>query len=181
MTHIPETQLALYSRRDLGVWARLRVRRHLERCEMCAEIAAEFGQIGERLSDAAETLPAELSEAAWNRLSAEMTANIRLGIAAGECISGVRRPLARPKLVAALAGLTALVAMAVMEQPHPKRLPAPTMSPEIQSARIGGGAIMEPLPSAGDVMHTVNTRGDMRSRYVDDTGVTIVDVYADAE
>ncbi len=181
--HVPVSQLALYSRGDLGFWRRRGVERHVVRCEECAGQVREFVQATEILAEAATELPPELSNAAWRFLASEMTANIRLGIAAGECVA--TRPVmsGRPRLTLALAGMAVVLVLAVLE--HPRLGPAPVAH--------APGAVLEPMaadagrmlsisaPAGQAVIQTVNMRGDMRSRIVDDTGVTIYDVYASAE
>ncbi len=192
--HVPETQLALYSRGDLGFWNRFRVRRHLQECDACAEIVSDYSGMEEQFSDMSGLLPPVLNEAAWQRLSAEMTANIRLGMAAGECVSEKRRMPVRPRLAAAFAGCAALAAVVMLEYPRIvpdySRAAKPisgmrTLEADARGIAVSGDGRMLSVPSpagrSADVIRTVNTRGDMRSRYVDDTGVTIVDVYADAE
>jgi hypothetical protein len=59
----------------------------------------------------AEELPESLE---WDRLAAEMTANIRVGLAAGECVSPRTRKLARLswRPAAVMAGVVALLTVA---------------------------------------------------------------------
>jgi hypothetical protein len=71
-------------------------------------------------------LPADLN---WNRLASEMKANIRLGLAAGECVAGYSVGPKRPRFstmqtAVAYAGLIALVVAGVWMQrpaPHPQQ------------------------------------------------------------
>jgi anti-sigma factor ChrR (cupin superfamily) len=112
--HVKETDLALYATGDLRLWQRASVHLHVRQCELCRDIVEEFRADGRALRDAAEGLPDGVD---WARLSAEMTANIRVGLAAGECVAprGRRarrfipnswRPVALASLVtAALAAL----------------------------------------------------------------------------
>ena len=82
--HMKETDLALYASGDLSLWQRLGVHLHVRKCESCREVVEEFRADGRALRDAAGGLPDGVD---WARLSAEMTANIRVGLAAGECVA----------------------------------------------------------------------------------------------
>jgi hypothetical protein len=82
--HVKETDLALYASGDLRLWQCVAVRLHVRRCDLCREMVQEFRADGRALRDAGDGLPEGLN---WARLSAEMTANIRVGLAAGECVA----------------------------------------------------------------------------------------------
>jgi hypothetical protein len=106
--HVAETDLALYAAGDLRLWQRAAVHLHVRQCESCRELVEEFRADGRALRDAAAGLPEGLE---WARLSAEMTANIRVGLAAGECVAprtharkampALWRPIALASLVTA--------------------------------------------------------------------------------
>ena len=81
MSHPSETRLALYAGRELGVWSRWAVSRHVSRCSQCHDQVRAFVADKERLRRACAEFPAGLE---WERLASEMTANIRVGLAAGE-------------------------------------------------------------------------------------------------
>src|SRR5579871_1488291 len=82
MHHPTETDLALYAGNDLGRFARMRVDWHLRTCGKCQQEVTEFSfQRAETVRSAAEP------DVNWGRLAAEMKANIRLGLEAGECIA----------------------------------------------------------------------------------------------
>jgi hypothetical protein len=111
--HVKETDLALYAAGDLSLWQRAAVQLHVRRCGSCRELVEEYRADGRILRDAAGGLPEGLD---WARLSAEMTANIRVGLAAGECVApraqarkpmdrwmaGTWRPIALASLVTAM-------------------------------------------------------------------------------
>ncbi len=111
--HISEADLALYATRDLSLWVRPWVRLHLSRCAECAAIAGHYRTDQQRVRELAGALPEGLD---WDRLAAEMTANIRVGLAAGECVSPKGRRRGIPSLptawrvAAACAGFSALLA-----------------------------------------------------------------------
>ncbi len=87
MTHPPLAQLALYAGRDLSLIERLRASWHLRGCPQCRRQVAGFEASREALRRDHESLPAGLN---WDSLAREMTGNIRVGLAAGECVSEVR-------------------------------------------------------------------------------------------
>jgi len=82
--HVSEPELALYASGDLPLWQRLSTKLHVRQCERCRGRVTEFRADARALRDAAAGLPEGLD---WARLSAEMTANIRVGLAAGECVA----------------------------------------------------------------------------------------------
>lgn len=82
--HVKETDLALYASGDLSLWQRAAVHLHVRRCEQCREVVHEFRADARVLRDASAGLPDGVD---WARLSAEMTANIRVGLEAGECVA----------------------------------------------------------------------------------------------
>jgi len=86
--HATETQLALLQTGELGLMDRMRLRWHVNSCERCGNELAAFEEARSVLGACAQELPAELD---WDRLSAEMSANIHLGVAAGECVRPVSR------------------------------------------------------------------------------------------
>src|SRR5262249_41089155 len=113
--------LALYAGRDLGLLKGWRVRRHLGQCDRCRDEIAAYETVREISSDLAE-----IPEVQWNRLAAEMKANIRLGLAAGECVRTSDPPLRATPLftgaraIVALASIAALSVTGVMlERPAP--------------------------------------------------------------
>jgi len=105
--HIKNADLALFATGDLSLWRRITVRLHISRCAVCRHRAAQF----EADQDALLALASEMPEGVnWDALSAEMTANIHLGLAAGECVAPrTRRTISpfraglRPAVFASLA------------------------------------------------------------------------------
>jgi hypothetical protein len=85
INHPRETTLALHAGGDLGPIARWRCARHLRQCEACQEEIAAFQGMRRMVADMSG-----MPEIPWSRLAAEMAANIRLGLAAGECVGGNR-------------------------------------------------------------------------------------------
>jgi len=85
MKHPNEATLALHAGGELGALARWKTGRHVSRCEQCRDEVEAFIGLREIVPDLAE-----IPEVPWNRLAAEMKANIRLGLAAGECVGATR-------------------------------------------------------------------------------------------
>jgi len=186
MTHPNEETLALHAGGDLGVFARWRMERHLSRCERCQEEVAAFSALREVVPDLAE-----IPEIPWNRLAAEMKANIRLGLTAGECVRSSGRLLGeaplftRARTAVALAGLMALLITGLaLERPLPvaadDRVVLQHTANGIQVGQGGHAFRLINAARARNVTFSVNAQGSMGARYVDpDTGyVTINNVYA---
>ena len=107
--HVMETDLALYAAGDLPFWRSAVVRLHVRRCDECRGLVEALRADREELRRSADGMPASVD---WDQLAAEMTANIRVGLAAGECVTPRERKVAaiswRP--VAIAAGLVVLLA-----------------------------------------------------------------------
>jgi anti-sigma factor RsiW len=82
--HVRDTDLALYASGDVSLLQRAAIHLHVRRCERCREVVAEFRADARALRDTSAGLPEGVD---WARLSAEMTANIRVGLEAGECVA----------------------------------------------------------------------------------------------
>ena len=121
--HPNQATLALHAGGDLGPFRRWLTARHLAHCTACREEVAGYNEMRELLPELAQ-----LPEISWNRMAAEIKANIRLGLEAGECVRTAETPLRRP---ASMAGWRAAVAFAsvivlvggcmVLERPVPVR------------------------------------------------------------
>jgi hypothetical protein len=110
VAHVVESDLALYASGDLHLLRRAAVRLHLGFCERCRAIAESYGEDRERIREIATELPDGVD---WNRLSAEMTANIHLGLSAGECVAPKsRRPVVLGWRPAAAMGALAVLVVA---------------------------------------------------------------------
>jgi hypothetical protein len=82
--HEVETDLALFATGDLSPWRSALIRFHVGRCAQCRETVDAFRKDRERLRQEASRMPPGLN---WERLAAEMAANIRVGLEAGECVA----------------------------------------------------------------------------------------------
>jgi len=177
MRHPNQATLALYAGGDLGWIARWRTERHLAGCERCRDEVAAFDEIREILPGLAET-----PEIPWNRLAAEMKANIRLGLAAGECVRSETPLRESPwftgvRAVVAFASVIALVVAGLALQ-----RPAPPEDGIVVQANSRGIQVREGRQSlsllntgAREVTYTVGAQGSMRARYVDpETGYVTI-------
>ncbi|HET8549832.1 MAG TPA: hypothetical protein VFL57_17605 [Bryobacteraceae bacterium] len=188
MKHPRDEKLALFAGGDLGVLERWRVSRHLRCCDGCRAEVARFRRAAAVLSGEADRLPAGLK---WERLAAEMTGNIRVGLAAGQCVPPVAAP--RPEL--GWARPAALVAALTIVILGGWFLQGPRM---LMPQRVVAGPVLEATPAGVEVkasrgaLTLLNTRaaspavyvsapGSLRARFVDsETGqVTINNVYAE--
>lgn len=157
MKHSSEIQLALFAGGDLGLWDRWQVRRHVSRCSACNTQVQTLKSASEQLREVAAELPKDLN---WDRLSDEMTGNIRVGLAAGEAIARFDKPILgrgsrrlgwNAGLV--LAGATAIFGIAFwtsLPQPQADKLVA--VFQRIRAGRIGTLVPRTGLPQDGVVM-----------------------------
>ena len=202
MTHVSEANLALYAAGDLPVGQRLATAWHVRRCEECRGLLQAFRADREGLGDSKDRLPENVD---WDALSAEMTANIRVGLAAGECVtprSAKVVGLAWWQPVTAAAGVLVLLAGAWwLNIPRTdtetigrairniatggRRIPLEERGPMVGASSSGvefsenGGKLGIEQSGLQPVMFSVSAQGSASARYVDqDTGqVTITAVY----
>jgi hypothetical protein len=188
MMHPSEASLALFAGGDLGAFSAWRTQRHIQHCGECRRAVEEFAALRSKVPELGQ-----LPGVQWNRLAAEMKANIRLGLAAGECVRGAGwtatwQPKRLPGNAFAYAGVLALMLAGIwLQRPAPGL--AQLENPDavtLESTRNGielkqGGQMLSLMHKrAADVNYSVSTQGVMSTRYIDsDTGyVTINKVYA---
>jgi hypothetical protein len=187
MKHPNQAALALYAGGDLGFFARWRTERHLAKCESCGEEVASFQATREIVTDLSE-----IPDIPWNRMAAEMKANIRLGLAAGECVRVSETPLRERRIftgvraAVALASIVTLAITGLVMEPRTGEKPVDdhTVLQGIHNGiEVGGGGRAFRLMNTGatEVTLSPDAEGAMGARYVDpDTGqVTINKVYAE--
>ena len=200
--HVAESDLALFASRDLSPWAGLRTRLHVSRCRLCAgRLEAYRIDRRHRLASAAE-MPEYVD---WERLRAEMAANIRVGLAAGECVAP-REPKSIGfafgwKPAAVMAGAVLVLSAAwVLNTPLAQtvslghslrriaRGPAPADLDRglvVEASRAGielrqnGGSLALTQSGSEPVAVSVSVEGSASARFVDaDTGqITVTSVY----
>jgi hypothetical protein len=183
MRHPNEATLALHSSGDLGWFAGWKTQRHVAHCARCQEEVADFREMRAILPGLAD-----LPDVQWNRIGAEMRANIRLGLAAGECVRESAPMEASPlfgkaRAVLAFAGVfTLIVTGLLLVRPTP---PVMAANPMAQATRNGiqlrtgdqGFSLMH--AGARDVINTASAGATIGARYVDpQTGyVTMTKLY----
>jgi len=187
MKHPSQEILALHAGGDLGWMARWKTARHLAGCERCAGEVAAFGELRETLPELKQ-----IPQVPWNHIAADMRANIRLGLAAGECVGpGDRSLLVSPLFSAARATLALASVLALMVTGLMLEGPAPRMArpdePVVQATVDGiqrrwgdqGFGLMH--SGASSVTYTVGAQGTLGARYTDpETGnVTMTKVYVE--
>ncbi len=172
MKHPSQEILALHAGGDLGWVARWKTARHLADCERCPREVAAFGELREVLPELNQ-----IPEVPWNRIAAEMRANIRLGLAAGECVRSSDRPLrdtpffngARAML--ALASVLALMVTGLMlEGPAPGgaiERAGGAGHGEWNSKAFRRSGIRPDALRRSSVTYTVGAQGTLGARYTD--------------
>jgi hypothetical protein len=190
--HPSEVDLALFAGGDCGFWQRFRLNSHVSRCGDCKDTLASFGELRSVVREV--ELPQVVSnEADWNRIAGEMRANIRLGIAAGECIGDAPDPTPHtnwmPRFAMAAAGVILLAGAGIFLRGLLPQgdLPSIVHAAVVESTgkgvqlRTDSGSMM--LLNHGDVAgdQTVTSQGAARASYIDgNTGtVTVTSVYVE--
>ncbi|HLK21094.1 MAG TPA: hypothetical protein VKT81_19220 [Bryobacteraceae bacterium] len=156
MTHPSEIQLALMAGNDLSFWDRWRVRRHVSTCAVCSREVQALRTASEQVREVTGDLPQNLN---WNQLAGEMSANIRLGLAAGEAIARFDKPslTGHPRRLGWNAAMVVACATVVFGAAFWINLPRPQMDhllsafTRVRTERIGK-LVQHPVTAAEDVM-----------------------------
>jgi len=180
-THPSETDLALYAGGECGGLSRFLLNRHVRGCRECLDAVTRFELLRLELRDME---PPALD---WNRMAAEMRANIHLGLEAGACVRTTNPGRNwNPRLAVAFASLLLLAGAGFLMKRPPAEVPvAKAAVPTLESTGSGlevrtGSSSLTLLNRHGAVAdQTANAQGEIRARYIDgDTGaVTINNVY----
>jgi hypothetical protein len=93
VSHPGQPQIALFARGDLGRWERWRVARHVVHCIECRHEVQALRDSSAHLRELAAHMPELPNNFNWSRLAEEMTANIHVGLAAGEAIALFDKPV----------------------------------------------------------------------------------------
>jgi hypothetical protein len=191
MRHPTDSELALYAGGDLPALERWRVQYHVHHCDSCRGEVEGFRTAVLELRNTTAGLPANFD---WDRVTAEITANIHLGLEAGECVTPAKAPAPRVswRAVAVMASVSIVVAAGWWLNPPQA---APTLVHRAAAAvEIGTTSGGIELKENGNALVLLNGRsgetarpiivsapGTLRARYVDaDTGqITINNVYAE--
>jgi len=191
LNHPLVDELALFAGGDCGFFDKWRISRHLRSCSGCRAELEGFRAVQVLLRTSSNELPSGLQ---WDRLSEEMTANIHLGVEAGECVAPLRTPPMRMgwRAAIAMAGVSIALVGAWFLNPLPKQNGEVVMRPakiELRTTSAGlelneNGSTMVLLHGRGTTQQPamiVSSPGSLRARYVDsDTGqITINNVYSE--
>jgi len=161
------------------MFARWQTERHLAKCDRCRADLAAFEDLRAELPELSE-----IPGVQWNSMAAELKANIRLGLEAGECVRSGAAQAVRPlrearwftgvRAAVALASIATLVVTGVvLENATPQRHPvARDLQPVIENTadgiQIGAGDESFRLMHVGAKNVSVSVGTDsMGARYVD--------------
>ncbi len=185
MRHPAQSELALAAGGDLPLLKRWRLEWHLRGCERCRAEMEGFRAARREVASEGARLPEGLN---WDRLAAEMRANIQVGLEAGECVTMARRRGRNLgwRVAAALASLAIIVVSGWLfhfagfrlhtVKPDTPAVAATTEGIEVQDEN---GSLVLRHQSEEPVLLSVATDGAVTASYFDEeTGmVTINNVY----
>jgi hypothetical protein len=183
MRHPNQAVLALHAGGDLGSFARWKTERHLTKCPLCRDEVDSFRGVREAVSELSD-----LPDIAWGRMRAEIQANVRLGLAAGECVRS-EAPLASGWFTGARATVTFASVLALMaaglilEKPQPStaRFGPPVIEATANGIQLSGGGQMVGLMNrhgVQNVNYSVSAEGSVEASYVDSKGyMTVNSIY----
>ncbi len=197
MKHPSIDKLALYAGGELPLWTRWSMRRHVDACPQCQEEVALFSASAQEARMEADAMPQGVQ---WDRLAAEMRANIRLGVEASEAISSYTQaaekahgPVMSWRLAAVGAGLMLLASigywlgavkkseqLAALRGPEPVVLEASERGVGMSDG-VKGMELHGPRNNQRAAFVTVSTEGAAGAQYVDEeTGqITVNQVYVE--
>lgn len=193
MNHIEESKLALAASNDLNFYSAFQVRRHTAQCDHCRLLLEDYRTARMELSALGNEMPAGVK---WDRLAADMKANIHLGLAAGEIVA---MPVMRParlqwQMAVVMASLTTVILtgwyfssarIRPFDDTPVALLEANGMAAEATDFGVElkekNGAITLLHRGARNVNYTMAVGGGVRASYVDaSTGqVTVTNVSID--
>jgi hypothetical protein len=190
MRHPGAADLALFVGGDLGFADRWRIRRHLRSCPDCRSEVQGFQSAAADFRAEMDELPQGLK---WDRLAAEMTANIHVGLEAAECVTPLRSRLAWAgwRGAAVVAAMSILVLVAYILNPPARRASNAMNGSRVEMRNTSTGLELNENGSALVLLHgrglqsqrpmILSSPGSLRARFVDDdTGqITINNVYAE--
>lgn len=195
MKHPTIGSLALFAGGELAWWVRLPIQRHLAKCRQCQGEVTEFRAAAESVRCETAEMPAGIH---WERMAAEMRANIRLGLEASEAISAYSTGIAdrpRPQVSWRMAAVAASIVVLMIagywlnavrksEEMALMRGPEPIVV-EVSDRGVGmsdgnqGMELRGPHSNRRAAIMTVSTEGSAGAQYVDEeTGqITVNHVY----
>jgi hypothetical protein len=166
MRHPNQAALALQAGGDLGAFARWRMERHLARCARCRDEVSAFQSVRNSMMKLAQ-----LPELPWGLMAAEMRANIRLGLSAGEC---VRKADGRASLhlgwrsMVAMASIAALaITGIILERPRSRINWEENAALQTAPDGIGNRALRLMYRGAEGVQLSASAGGSVQAHYTD--------------
>jgi hypothetical protein len=194
--HPGRASLALYAGNDCGLFRKIQLWPHVTHCADCQAEIERYRSARASLVALTAELPNSIH---WDRLAEEMTANIHLGLEAGECVAPFRgaQPEASRSTIdwraaAVIAAMLLIMAGAWFLNPPARGLKTAmgTAHVEIRTTPVGlevneNGNSLVLMHGDGRTPATpamiVSAPGSLRARYVDtDTGqITINHVYSE--
>jgi hypothetical protein len=178
--HPSEIDLALFAGGESSGLSRFFLNRHVRQCSECLEQVTRFELLRLELR---ELEPPPLD---WNRLSAEMRANIHVGLEAGECVrEAVARRNWNPKLAIAFASVLLLAGANFLLRSPPQYQESQSKDTAAVLESTGSGVEFRRGESSLTLLNhdgvaagqTVSAQGEIAARYVDAGAVTINNVY----
>jgi hypothetical protein len=183
-THPAEIDLALFAGGESSGLMRFFLNRHVRQCRECLEQVTRFELLRLELR---ELEPPALD---WNRLSAEMRANIHLGLEAGECVRAATAGRSwNPKLAVALASLLLLAGANFLLKNSPSNAEAQSKDTAAVLESTGSGVELRHGESSLTLLNrngvaasqTVSAQGVIGASYIQAGAVTMTNVYLDLE
>jgi Putative zinc-finger len=166
MRHPNQAALALHAGGDLGEFSRWRMERHLANCARCREEVWAFQAV--RKSTAELT---HIPELPWSSMAAEMRANIRLGLSAGECVRAADRPFSLHLGWRSLVAMTSIAALAVtgivLERPRLRFDREESAALQTAPDGIGNQSMRLMYRGAEGVQLSASAGGSVQARYTD--------------
>ena len=180
MKHPNQAALALHAGGDLSAFARWRMERHLAQCDRCRKEVSAFQAVRNSIADLAE-----VPELPWGLMAAEMRANIRLGLSAGEC---VRAHESRASFhlgwrsVVAMASIAALIVTGlVLERPRIRVNREESAALQTSPDGIGNQTMRLMYRGAEGVQLSASAGGSVQAHYTDPTTLYMTVSEVDAQ
>src|SRR5215472_7808601 len=180
MKHPNQAALALHAGGDLSAFARWRMERHLTQCDRCRKEISAFQSVRNSIAELAE-----VPELPWGLMAAEMRANIRLGLSAGECVRAAESGSAFHlgwRSVVAMASIAALIVTGlVLERPRVRVNREENASLQTSPDGIGNQTMRLMYRGAKGVQLSASAGGSVQAHYTDPTTLYMTVSEVDAQ